>query len=63
MPADNSGQFSNQGSDQAANQGEKVSPELIEIIAAKVYALMLRDLKIERERRRWPANRPFSRGG
>ncbi|MCB9076732.1 MAG: hypothetical protein H6631_04020 [Anaerolineaceae bacterium] len=63
MTANNSGQFSNQGSGQAANEGEKLTPELVEVIAAKVYALMLRDLKIERERRRWPINRPFSRGG
>jgi hypothetical protein len=48
---------------EAANQGEKLNHELVEEIAAKVYALLLRDLKIESERRRWPAQRPFARGG
>jgi hypothetical protein len=48
---------------EAANQGEKLNYELVEEVAAKVYAMLLRDLKIESERRRWSAKRPFARGG
>ena len=36
----------------AESQPGKITPELVEEIAAKVYALMLLELSLERERRR-----------
>jgi hypothetical protein len=36
-------------------RGGGITPELVDEIAAKVYALLILELKIERERRRlWP---------
>ncbi|GAB4145308.1 MAG: hypothetical protein Fur0021_02460 [Candidatus Promineifilaceae bacterium] len=37
----------------------KITPELVRQVAGRVYALWLRDLQIEQERRRW--QRPSSR--
>jgi hypothetical protein len=39
-----------------------VTPELVEEIAAKVYAMLLRDLKIEQERHRWLVKKSLFRG-
>lgn len=60
---DNPVELSGQAPTQAAKQSEGLTPELIEEITVKVYALMLREMKIERERQRQPPKRPFSRGG
>lgn len=38
----------------------KITPELVRQVAQRVYALWLRDLQLEQERRRWrqPVPRP-----
>jgi hypothetical protein len=60
--ADHSGAPSGQAVGPTGTKPGNLKPELVEEIAAKVYALLLRDLKIERERQRWLMKRPFSRG-
>jgi hypothetical protein len=47
----------------AENQPEMLNRELVETVAAKVYAMLLFELKIESERRRWLGKRPFIQGG
>jgi hypothetical protein len=45
-------------------QATALTPELVKQVTERVYALLLADLKIERERQRWqPATQPTSRGG
>ena len=41
----------------------KITPELVRQVAGRVYALWLRDLQLEQERRRWrqPSPRVTSR--
>lgn len=50
---------------QVAPQTLQLTPELVQKVAAKVYALMLADLKTERERRPLSAQerRTVSKGG
>ncbi len=36
-----------------------VTPELVSKVADRVFVLLLNDLRIERERRRWSALNPF----
>ncbi len=43
--------------------GGNISPELVDEVTAKVYALILLDLKIERERSRLALKKSFSSGG
>ncbi len=39
------------GSPEQVVQGGNISPEVVRLVAEKVYALFLEDLRIERERR------------
>lgn len=41
--------------------GTTIPPEILEQVAAKVYALWLKELQIEHERRRLPSGRLRSR--
>ena len=41
----------------------QITPELIKKIAARVYALMLADIKVERERRRLAPLKPRDSNG
>jgi hypothetical protein len=56
MPAEQSNQPA--ASTVKKNQGSSttITPELVKEVAEKVYALMLRDLKISRERQRGNTN-------
>jgi hypothetical protein len=45
------------------NRSVDITPELVEKVAAKVYALLLADLKIERERRTFSSQRVRDPGG
>jgi hypothetical protein len=40
-----------------------ISPDLVMLIADKVYALWLAEARVARERQRWPAQAPFMQQG
>jgi hypothetical protein len=51
------------GPEQSHEPSGEVSPELVRQIAERVYALILEDLRIEYERRRWePGGWPVAGG-
>ncbi|MCJ7624771.1 MAG: hypothetical protein MUO76_14820 [Anaerolineaceae bacterium] len=48
---------SSNGNEQST--GQQITPELVNEITEKVYAMLLRDLKIENERLRYPMHEHF----
>lgn len=47
------------GAQTGASIPDAITPELVKQVADKVYAMLLEDLTIEKERRRLPNRRPF----
>ena len=50
-------------SEDGAQQRSVITQELVSQIADKVYAMLLMELKIEKERQRLPLGRPFADQG
>lgn len=56
-----SDEMTDQGSNHKVTQGHLLTSALVEEVTVKVYALLLRDLRIEQERCRWLTKKPFCR--
>jgi hypothetical protein len=56
-------QSSNTSQSPGQNHSVDITPELVEKVAAKVYALLLADLRTERERRTFSSQRVRDPGG
>jgi hypothetical protein len=57
MPANRNGNDANGASEAAGGAATAVTPELVRKVADKVYAMLLLDLRLERERHRRPSRR------
>ena len=56
MPAEQNNQPANAAGENGQGSTAALTPELVREVAEKVYALMLRDLKIDRERQQGMMN-------